>query len=280
VAIGVVALLVGASAAGGLAWATIPNSTSGVITVCFSKTLATKTLRVIDAQAGQKCTVSESTLSWQANGQTKAQVQALIAANAPRPKFFTSNGSYVVPAGVANVEIIAVGGGGGGGGNLGSGSGGGGGQGASLTVLAGVVAGHVLGVQIGQAGTAGSYSGETCVAATPGTAGTDTVVTDGATTLVDAAGGGAGQPGTVYCPSPPMPDQGGPGGPGGSATSTVGVTTVVGSSGASGANGNWGGCEGAGGGAVGVAGSGGSGLSPFACDPTSAQNGYAEIIAD
>ena len=78
--VGVIALLVGASVASGLAWASIPNSTSGVITACYSKTLATKTLRVIDVQAGQRCSSSENTLSWQAHGETAAQVSALVSA--------------------------------------------------------------------------------------------------------------------------------------------------------------------------------------------------------
>jgi YVTN family beta-propeller protein len=112
VAVGVVALVAGASVAGGLAWAAIPNSASGVITACYSKTLSTKTLRVIDAQAGQKCTSSENTLSWQQNGQTAAQVSAAVAAAKPPCNVATlcwkgplnfAGGSYGFnsPAGVA-----------------------------------------------------------------------------------------------------------------------------------------------------------------------------------
>jgi hypothetical protein len=101
-----------AALASGVTWASIPNSTSGVITACYSKTLATKTLRVIDAQAGQKCTTSENKLSWQANGLTLAQVQAVVSA-APGRLIYqnyaefqgpwdgtTTKASFTVPAGL------------------------------------------------------------------------------------------------------------------------------------------------------------------------------------
>jgi len=53
---------------GGFALAAIPQSVTTQITTCYPKTGATKTLRVIDYQAGQRCTAGENTLSWQANG--------------------------------------------------------------------------------------------------------------------------------------------------------------------------------------------------------------------
>jgi hypothetical protein len=66
--VGLSAFAVGLSIAGGLAWATIPNSTSAQIHACYTKTAATKTLRVIDYQSGQRCTSSEATISWQTKG--------------------------------------------------------------------------------------------------------------------------------------------------------------------------------------------------------------------
>ena len=49
------------------AWAAIPNSVSGRIVGCYPKTGA-KVLRVIDFQAGQRCTASEVQVAWQADG--------------------------------------------------------------------------------------------------------------------------------------------------------------------------------------------------------------------
>lgn len=49
------------------AWAAIPNSASGRIVGCYPKTGA-KVLRVIDYQAGQRCTASEVQVAWQADG--------------------------------------------------------------------------------------------------------------------------------------------------------------------------------------------------------------------
>lgn len=53
--------------AGGVAYATIPNSTTAVISGCYGKT--TGLLRVIDAQAGKKCTILEVPISWNQKGE-------------------------------------------------------------------------------------------------------------------------------------------------------------------------------------------------------------------
>ena len=66
--VAVVSCLVTAAVVGGFAVAAIPQSVTTQITTCYPKTGATKTLRVIDYQAGQRCTANENTLSWQANG--------------------------------------------------------------------------------------------------------------------------------------------------------------------------------------------------------------------
>lgn len=49
------------------AWAAIPNSANGRITACYPKTGA-KTLRVIDYQAGARCSGSEKMVSWPSDG--------------------------------------------------------------------------------------------------------------------------------------------------------------------------------------------------------------------
>ena len=51
---------------GGLALAAIPNSTTGVITSCYSQ--ATGTWRPIDAERGAKCKNGELMLSWNQQG--------------------------------------------------------------------------------------------------------------------------------------------------------------------------------------------------------------------
>jgi hypothetical protein len=56
------AALVGGAVAAGWASAQIPSSADGTITACMLK--ATGTLRVIDAQSGAACFVTETKLTW------------------------------------------------------------------------------------------------------------------------------------------------------------------------------------------------------------------------
>jgi hypothetical protein len=58
--VGLVVGVAGLIAAGGVAWATIPDSTSGVVTACAAS--GGGTLRAIDAQSGQTCAAGEVTL--------------------------------------------------------------------------------------------------------------------------------------------------------------------------------------------------------------------------
>src|SRR5688500_203018 len=51
---------------GGMAYAAIPHSSSGVITGCYSK--SDGTLRVIDAQSGKSCKGTEKKLAWNQTG--------------------------------------------------------------------------------------------------------------------------------------------------------------------------------------------------------------------
>ena len=61
------ALAVGA----GVAYATIPASGSGVISGCYEK--RTGILRVIDAEAGKKCTQYETPISWNQGGPARSR---------------------------------------------------------------------------------------------------------------------------------------------------------------------------------------------------------------
>jgi len=62
----IVSTAVLALAVGGTAYATIPNSSTGVITGCYQTLLGN--LRVIDTQAGQQCNLFEKRLDWNQAG--------------------------------------------------------------------------------------------------------------------------------------------------------------------------------------------------------------------
>ena len=60
------AMTASAVVAGGLAFAVVPNSSTGEIAACYGR--SNGQLRVIDAQAGQKCKNGEVALSWNQKG--------------------------------------------------------------------------------------------------------------------------------------------------------------------------------------------------------------------
>lgn len=65
----VVTLVAGLLAGGGLAWAAIPHSSTGVISGCYQTGGATPgALRVIDFEAGQRCSAGETLLTWNQTG--------------------------------------------------------------------------------------------------------------------------------------------------------------------------------------------------------------------
>jgi hypothetical protein len=89
----VVAVLVCGSlvlAAGGVAWATIPDAGTQVIHACYDKT--TGALRVIDPSKSQACTGSESALSWNGRG-------------------LNFRGAWSATASYAISDVVAIGGG-------------------------------------------------------------------------------------------------------------------------------------------------------------------------
>jgi len=188
----------------------------------------------------------------------------------PGAQYFTSSGTYMVPIGVTQVQIVVVGGGGGGGNtDLAGDPGSGGGQGASEAVLADVVAGTSLTVTAGQGGGMGVAE---CDYVFPGGNGSASEVADGAIVLAYAGGGTGGGSGD-WCTSI------GPGGPGGTATIESGVTTVSETPGAAGTAGTQGdpGGGGPGGAVPGIAGSGGQGADTDG-DGSGGWGGYVEII--
>jgi hypothetical protein len=67
--IAVLAFIVGATVAAGVAWAAIPSSVSGAITACYPTSGSKKgALRVIDYQTGARCGRGEAMVRWQSAG--------------------------------------------------------------------------------------------------------------------------------------------------------------------------------------------------------------------
>ena len=64
-------LVAGTLLVGGISWAAIPTSTTGVYYGCANKN--TGALRVIDYQAGKRCTAAERTITWNQKGATGAK---------------------------------------------------------------------------------------------------------------------------------------------------------------------------------------------------------------
>ena len=172
-------------------------------------------------------------------------------------EYYTTAGTYTftVPAGVTQLSAVVVGGGGGGAGSDGTesqGNTGGGGGGLAYGTFT-VTPGENLTVTVGAAGQAGSNTG------TDGTAGGDTTIARGATTLLSGGGGLGGQNESTASRAGGSSggterDGGGNGGSSGSATDS---NSGSGGGGAGGYSGNGG--NGGSNGGTGAAGSGGGG---------------------
>jgi hypothetical protein len=78
------AALCAALAVGSVAYAAIPSTTDGVISSCYD---AAGNVRVIDAQAGQKCPAGTTALSWNQRGRTGPTGPA-GAQGQPGPAYF------------------------------------------------------------------------------------------------------------------------------------------------------------------------------------------------
>lgn len=91
ITVGTVVLAV--AAASGVAYAAIPNSTSGVITACAVKQGGA--LRAIDAQAGDTCKRTESTVRWNTTTLTPRGVWASGVTYNPRDSVSYQGSSYV-----------------------------------------------------------------------------------------------------------------------------------------------------------------------------------------
>jgi hypothetical protein len=101
---GVATLVVALLAAGGIAYAAVPNSATGQITVCYPASgAAAGQLRVIDYQAGTRCRSTEKMLSWQQNGVRYKGVWKSTVAYSPNDLVVAAGSSYVAIAASTNV---------------------------------------------------------------------------------------------------------------------------------------------------------------------------------
>jgi hypothetical protein len=232
-----------------------------------------------------RCPSGYKLISWNSAGP-----QGQPGATGPGAVYFTSNGTYTVPAGVTAVQITVTGaGGGGGGGNVTLGwDGGGGGQGGSVTVVSDVTAGDVLTVGVGKGGIAGVNDADGC-----GSSGEEGFSGGGSFVRIDSGGIASGTPlaaasggGGGGLPCDGVNSGPGIGGTGGDATVIPGETTLSESVGADGTTVTTGGAKaqsdpGVGGGVAGVNGSGGEGgLTTGPAIPVFGSNGFVEIIAN
>jgi hypothetical protein len=101
---GIAALVAALLAAGGFAYAAVPNSSTGQITVCYPAAGATAgQLRVIDYQAGARCRSTEKMLSWQQSGMRYRGSWKGTVGYSPNDVVVSAGSAYVAIAASANV---------------------------------------------------------------------------------------------------------------------------------------------------------------------------------
>jgi hypothetical protein len=114
VAFGVLMATIGAMAAGGVAWAVIPDSGTGVVTACYNPNgrAAMKVLKVVDAQAGGTCAKGWVPLSWNQQGPKGDQgdpgpsnlYTSSVGGVTADPQQWTNLGTLSLPAGSYQVS--------------------------------------------------------------------------------------------------------------------------------------------------------------------------------
>lgn len=147
------------AAMGGIAYATIPSGTDGLIHGCFAKSDGTLRLISVDGNPPAKCNNTETAVSWSPNG-VPSHIQEVVDTSPPT--------HITVPAYVTSVEVEIWGAGGGGGASILCGtnilptSGGGGGSGGYVREILNLAPGefgHQLTVTLGKGGTGTSGDG-------------------------------------------------------------------------------------------------------------------------
>jgi hypothetical protein len=116
-AVALVAFVVGAIVAAGVAWAAVPSSTAGTITACYPTSGSAKgSLRVIDYQAGAHCAAGQAMIKWQADGMrwrgtwssTKTYNAADVVADSGSSYIATRTSTDVDPPNAAYWALMAA----------------------------------------------------------------------------------------------------------------------------------------------------------------------------
>ena len=186
------AVVVGSLTAG-VSYASIPDA-SGVIHGCYSKSGA---LKIIDTAKKPSCAKGTTSLNW-SQSSTDTGPSGLES--------FSTSGSWVAPAGVTGVKVIAVGGDGGGGPVLGNCGGRpylgqAGAAGGYVETVMGVFPGDHYAVTVGTGGAAAPVA----TGLASGSSGTASMINEPDGTELVRAGGGAGGAYDDSCHQPPPP---------------------------------------------------------------------------
>lgn len=270
IATSVTSLFAGMLIAGPIAFATASSSATTYY-ACLHNGVLSKV-----GTAKPTCPSGSKLISWNSAGPQGTA--------GPGAAYFTSSGTYKVPAGVTELQITVTGAGGGGGGDDEPGlyNGGGGGQGGTATVVSDVTAGQRLTVVVGVGGVAGVNDVDACGAGgAAGGAGGRSSVASGpafnAPVFAYALGGGGG--GLPCDGASSGPGQGGAGGAVGVISGETTLSEAAGADGTTVTEGGKAKDPGVGGGVAGVNGSGGEGgLTVGAVNPVAGSNGFVEII--
>jgi hypothetical protein len=116
-AVAVVAFIVGATVAVGVAWAAVPSTTAGTITACYPTSGSAKgSLRVIDYQAGAHCAAGQAMIKWQADGMrwrgawtgTKTYYTGDVVGRSGASYIAVQTSTNVVPPSSANWALMAA----------------------------------------------------------------------------------------------------------------------------------------------------------------------------
>jgi len=192
------AVVVGSLTAG-VSYASIPDA-GGVIHGCYSKSGA---LKIIDTAKKPSCAKGTTSLNW-SQSSTDTGPSGLES--------FSTSGSWVAPAGVTGVKVIAVGGDGGGGPVLGNCGGRpylgqAGAAGGYVETVMGVFPGDHYAVTVGTGGAAAPVA----LGTANGSSGTASMINEPDGTELVRAGGGAGgaYAGTCEPQPPPLAAAGG-----------------------------------------------------------------------
>ena len=106
VTVPIVTAVVAAACVGGIAYAAIPNSSTGIISGCYSTAVSNKgVLRIIDTQAGQICTANEKLISWDGKTLNWRGAWSSVVAYARNDVVSSGGSSYLARIANTNVAV-------------------------------------------------------------------------------------------------------------------------------------------------------------------------------